>query len=201
MTLSNVCCCFFLVWTILKMFIEFVTILLLFCLVSFWPWSMWDLSSWPGIKPIPLALEGKVLTTGLPEKSFKSQSQSQSEVAQSCPTLCDPMDTRFLRPWDFLGKSSAVGCHFLLQGTSQPRDRTQVSHIVDRCFTIWATREVREVLSQWLLIGLFTEYFPCARHHAECLMHNIYSLVLHSHFIDDGTKAWRNLIIHPTTSK
>ena len=26
------------------------------------------------------------------------------------------MDTRLLRPWDFLGKSPGVGCHFLLQG-------------------------------------------------------------------------------------
>ena len=26
------------------------------------------------------------------------------------------MDTRLLRPWDFLGKSTGVGCHFLLQG-------------------------------------------------------------------------------------
>ena len=28
----------------------------------------------------------------------------ENEVAQSCPTLCDPMDmqpTRLLRPWDF----------------------------------------------------------------------------------------------------
>ena len=41
---------------------------------------------------------------------------SESEVAQSCPTLCDPMDTRLLRPWDFLGKSTRVGCNFLLQG-------------------------------------------------------------------------------------
>ena len=39
-----------------------------------------------------------------------------SEVTQSCPTPCDPMDTRLLRPWDFLGKSTGVGCHFLLQG-------------------------------------------------------------------------------------
>ena len=41
-----------------------------------------------------------------------------SEVAQSCPTLCNPMDcslTRFLRPWDFPGKNTGVGCHFLLQ--------------------------------------------------------------------------------------
>ena len=26
------------------------------------------------------------------------------------------MDTRLLLPWDFLGKSTGVGCHFLLQG-------------------------------------------------------------------------------------
>ena len=35
-----------------------------------------------------------------------------SEVTQSCPTLCDPMETRLLRPWDFLGKSTRVGCRF-----------------------------------------------------------------------------------------
>ena len=58
----------------------------------------------------------------------------KSEVAQSCPALCDPMDTRLLRPWDFLGKSTGVGCRFLLQGTSRPRDQTQVSHIVDKHF-------------------------------------------------------------------
>ena len=44
-----------------------------------------------------------------------------SEVAQSCLTLCDPMDcepTRFLCPWDFPGKSTGVGCHSLLQRIS-----------------------------------------------------------------------------------
>ena len=44
--------------------------------------------------------------------------KSQSEVAQSCPTLSDPMDCsspRLLRPWDFPGKSTGVGCHCLLQ--------------------------------------------------------------------------------------
>ena len=59
----------------------------------------------------------------------KPSSFFKSEVAQSCPTLGDPMDTRLLRPWNFLGKSTGVGCRFLLQGTSQPRDRTQVSHM------------------------------------------------------------------------
>ena len=41
-----------------------------------------------------------------------------SEVAQLCLTLCDPMEcslTRFLHPWDFPGKNTGVGCHFLLQ--------------------------------------------------------------------------------------
>ena len=44
----------------------------------------------------------------------------------------------------FSRQDPGVGCHFLLQGTSQPRDRTQVSCIVDRHFTIWATREVKQ---------------------------------------------------------
>ena len=56
--------------------------------------------------------------------------ESESEVAQSCPTLCDPMDCSLpgssvhgifqarvlLCPWDFPGKSTGVDCHFLLQG-------------------------------------------------------------------------------------
>ena len=45
--------------------------------------------------------------------------KSESEVAQSCPTLSQPhglQPTRLLRPWDFLGKSAGVGCHRLLRG-------------------------------------------------------------------------------------
>ena len=36
---------------------------------------------------------------------------------QSCLTLCDPIDGSppGSRPWDSLGKNTAVGCHFLLQ--------------------------------------------------------------------------------------
>jgi len=39
-------------------------------------------------------------------------SQSESEVAQSCPTLRSPWTiacTRLLRPWNFPGKSIRVG--------------------------------------------------------------------------------------------
>ena len=58
---------YFLMWTICKVFIEFVIILLLFlgsvffCFVLFcfvfWLWGMWVLASWPGIKPTSAALE------------------------------------------------------------------------------------------------------------------------------------------------
>ena len=39
--------------------------------------------------------------------------------AHSHPTLCDPMNYRPAgspSPWDFPGKNTGVGCHFLLQG-------------------------------------------------------------------------------------
>ena len=45
------------------------------------------------------------------------KAKSESKVAQSCPTLRDPMDlqpTRLLHPWDFPGKSTGVGGHCLL---------------------------------------------------------------------------------------
>ena len=65
-------------------------------------------------------------------------------VAQSCPTLWNLMDCSLPGcsvHWDSPGKNTGVGCHALLQGISQPRDRTQVSGIAGKFFTIWATRE------------------------------------------------------------
>ena len=38
------------------------------------------------------------------------------------------------------------------RGSSRPRDRTQVSHIVDRCFIDWATREV-ETVADFIFLG------------------------------------------------
>ena len=39
-------------------------------------------------------------------------------VAQSCSVVCDPMDysPRLLCPWNFWGKNTGMGCHFLLLG-------------------------------------------------------------------------------------
>ena len=40
-------------------------------------------------------------------------------VTESCPALLQPhglQPTSLLCPWDFLGKNTGTGCHFLLQG-------------------------------------------------------------------------------------
>ena len=44
----------------------------------------------------------------------------------------------FATPWDSPGKNTGVGCHFF-QGSSRPRDWTQVSRIAGRPFNLWAT--------------------------------------------------------------
>ena len=59
----------------LKNFIEFITILLLlfFFFLMFWSFgreACGVLVPQPGIEPTPRALEGKVLTIGLPDKSL-----------------------------------------------------------------------------------------------------------------------------------
>ena len=60
-------------WTIFKVFIEFVTVLLLFYVLVFGREAYGILVPWPGIEPAPRALEGEVLTTGLPGKSRGSK--------------------------------------------------------------------------------------------------------------------------------
>ena len=59
--------------------------------------------------------------------------------------LCDPMDCSppgsSVRG-DSPDKNTEVGCHALLQGSSQPRNQTQVSRIAAGFFIVWATREI-----------------------------------------------------------
>ena len=72
-----------------------------------------------------------------------------SEVAQLCPTLCDPMDCSL----------SGSSVHGILQarvlewgaiafsrGSSQARDWTLVSRIPARRFNLWATREALHII-------------------------------------------------------
>ena len=72
-----------------------------------------------------------------------SQVQMRSEVSQPCPTLRKPMDCS-LPGSSIHGIFQArilewVAISFS-RGSSRPRDWTQVSHIVGRRFTLWATR-------------------------------------------------------------
>ena len=73
--------------------------------------------------------------------TIKKAQWLRMKVAQSCPTLCDPMDYTFhgilqdrILEW--------VAVPFS-KGSSQPRDRTLVSSIAGRFFTSWATREAQ----------------------------------------------------------
>ena len=61
------------------------------------------------------------------------------KVAQSCPSLCDPMDCIVygILPARILGW---VAFPFS-RGSSQPRDQTQVSHIAGGFFTSWGISE------------------------------------------------------------
>jgi len=90
----------------------------------------------------------KVFFRGLLCTNFPSL--TESEVTQSCPTLCDPRDCNL----------SGSSVHAIFQarilewvaisfsrGPSQPRDWTRVSHIAGRCFMVWATREVSTILT------------------------------------------------------
>ena len=93
-------------------------------------------------------------------------SESESEVAQSCLTLCDPMDCSL--PGSSLhGILQARVLEWIAisfsRGSSQPRDRTRVSLIPGRRFNLWATREAPVTVNgiYWNklnpLFGLFRE--------------------------------------------
>ena len=65
--------------------------------------------------------------------------ESESEVAQSYPTLWDPMDCS-LSGSSIHGIFQARVLEWIAisfsRGSSQPRSRTLVSHIADRRFTV-----------------------------------------------------------------
>ena len=63
-------------------------------------------------------------------------------VAQSCLTLCDPMDYSLpgsLIHGDFSGKNTGMGCMLSFRRSLQPRDGNQFCHIAGRFLTVWAT--------------------------------------------------------------
>ena len=75
----------------------------------------------------------------------QAEGVSESGVSQLCLTLCDPIDCSLPGP-PVHGIFQAIVLEWiaisLSRGSSQPRAQTQVSCILDRRFTVWATREV-----------------------------------------------------------
>ena len=81
-------------------------------------------------------IAGRFFTNGATREAYLSL-ESESVTCQLCHTLCYPMDCS---PPGFSvhgippGKHTKVGNHSPLQGSSQLRDQTQVSHIVGGFF-------------------------------------------------------------------
>ena len=79
-------------------------------------------------------------------------SESESEVAQSYLTLCDPMDCSLphssiqgifqARVLEWVAVSFSRGSYW-------PRDQTWVSRIVGRCFIVWTIREAHSLVCMY----------------------------------------------------
>ena len=67
-----------------------------------------------------------------------TQVTSEVKVAQSCPTLCDPVD---YSPWNLQARILEWVAFPFYRGSSQPRDRTQVPRFASRFFTNSTTWE------------------------------------------------------------
>ena len=77
-----------------------------------------------------------------------------SEVAQSCPTLCDPMDCS-LQGFCVHGIFQARVLEWVVISFSREsswlRDRTRVSHVAGRRFNVWANYTVHGILQARIL--------------------------------------------------
>ena len=102
--------------------------------------------------------------------------------AQSCLTLWRPhglSPIRLLCPWDFPGKNTGVGCHFLLQGILLTRDQTRVSYIGRLVLYHWATWEVSSIymyqIITWYALNfhniIYQLYFSKSANITECIHH------------------------------
>ena len=87
-----------------------------------------------------------------------------SEVAQSCPTLCNPMNCS-LPGFSIYGIFQARVLEWVAisfsRGSSQPREQTWASCIAGRLFTNWATREAVVILKsiEMFLVSFKDQFF------------------------------------------
>ena len=131
----------------------------------FFKWSLHGWRSLLGYSPWDCKesdMTERLHFTSLHFTSLKEFSLIWSEVTQSCPTLCDPMDCRL----------AGSSIHGILQarilkrvtisfsrGSSRSRDWSWVSRIVGRRFNLWATREALQ--SNIVLVKPDVDFLEC----------------------------------------
>ena len=94
--------------------------------------------------PVDPVMRCSLTTAGSPGQVPDRKDICSCSVAQSCPTLCNPMDFSLLGPsihGDSSRNNTGVGCQPSYKGSSQPMDWTQISRIAGGFFTVWATWE------------------------------------------------------------
>ena len=91
--------------------------------------SMWDLVPWPGIEPNTQALGAQSLS----HWTTKESESERVKVTQSCLTLFHPMD--YIQSGILQARILEWVAFPFSRGSSQPRNRTQVSHTADGFFT------------------------------------------------------------------
>ena len=118
---------------------------------SYWTHFMWKLQFYFQIGQ----LLGKSLALVLGSWLRKVKVKSLNRVQLCDPMDCSPPDTSvqgIYQAWIL----EWVAVSFS-KGSSQPRDRTQVSRIVGRRFTVWATREAGSFLTH----GVCVKHWSC----------------------------------------
>ena len=106
-------------------------------------------------------------------------------VKRQHPALGDPMDCSLLCPGDFPGKNTGVGCHFLLQEESPPRNRTHVSYIGRQILYHWATWEAPGLGGslpkawRWMKETLYLKLHCLNASHPSLYMHYLFKSIWH----------------------
>ena len=100
-----------------------------------------DRNFWEMKRPIrpPESSRGLCRRIKLEDKDYLQTYFVKVRVAQSCLTLCDSRD--YAVHGILQSRILALVAFPFSRGSSQPRDRTQVSHIAGGFFTNWASRE------------------------------------------------------------
>ena len=101
--------------------------------------------------------------------------------------------------WKSLSRVQLFAVHGILQArilewvavpfsreSSQPRDQTQVSHIADRFFTSWATREAEQLLFWTSFYQEFSSYI-----YYWILVISLFSHISVKVIVQEGKKAWK----------